>query len=110
MVRLKALSDETRLKILKLVQEDELCVCDVVRALGLSQPTISAHLAKLKRAGLVTERRQGQWTYHRAVPEALAGFGRELAAFLQTPASDIPELRELAAIAAAGECRKEPRE
>ncbi|HHW14064.1 MAG TPA: winged helix-turn-helix transcriptional regulator, partial [Firmicutes bacterium] len=62
--QLKALADETRLKIFKLVERQELCVCQIVPAIGLSQPTVSVHLAKLKRAGLVKERRAGQWSHY----------------------------------------------
>jgi ArsR family transcriptional regulator, arsenate/arsenite/antimonite-responsive transcriptional repressor len=61
----KALSEETRLRIIKLLEEGELCVCDIVAALDLSQPKISFHLNVLKEAGLVTDRKQGKWTHYR---------------------------------------------
>lgn len=57
----KALSDETRLKILKLLENGELCVCDIVNALNTIQPKISFHLNILKDAGLIIDRRQGKW-------------------------------------------------
>lgn len=57
----KALSDETRLKILKLLENGELCVCDIVSALNTIQPKISFHLNILKDAGLITDKRQGKW-------------------------------------------------
>ena len=66
----KALSDATRLRILALLAaEDELCVCDLTRALGLSQPMISRHLASLREAGIVSDRRAGVWVHYRLHPE-----------------------------------------
>lgn len=57
----KALSDETRLRILKLLENGELCVCDIVAALDMIQPKVSFHLAVLKEAGLIKDRKQGKW-------------------------------------------------
>ncbi len=60
-----ALSNEIRLRCLMLMQlEGELCVCELIHALGLSQPMISRHLAILRDSGLVTDRRAGQWVYY----------------------------------------------
>lgn len=61
----KALSDETRLRILKLLEKGELCVCDIVAALGLIQPKVSFHLSALKEAGLVKDRKEGKWIHYR---------------------------------------------
>ena len=61
----KALSDETRLSILALLQQGELCVCDLMAVLELPQSTVSRHLAYLKNAGLVEDRRQGRWMFYR---------------------------------------------
>jgi ArsR family transcriptional regulator len=63
----KALSDETRLKILKLLEKGELCVCDIVSAFNTSQPKISFHLSILKEAGLITDRKQGKWSHYSIV-------------------------------------------
>jgi ArsR family transcriptional regulator len=64
------LSDETRLRsILLMKQEGELCVCELVHALGLIQPKISRHLATLRDAGVVLDRRQGQWIYYKLNPD-----------------------------------------
>lgn len=63
------LSDDTRLRLLVLLdQEAELCVCELVHALGLSQPKVSRHLAMLRAAGLLDDRRQGLWVYYRLHP------------------------------------------
>jgi ArsR family transcriptional regulator len=60
----KALSDETRLRILKLLEHGELCVCDIVAALDMVQPKVSFHLGVLQEAGLVRSRKQGKWIYY----------------------------------------------
>lgn len=60
----KALSDETRLKILKLLDYGELCVCDIVAALDMIQPKVSFHLGVLKEAGLIKDRKQGKWIHY----------------------------------------------
>lgn len=60
----KALSDETRLKILKLLENGELCVCDLVAAFNTVQPKISFHLSILKETGLIKDRKDGKWSYY----------------------------------------------
>ncbi len=61
----KSLADETRLRILNLLTRGELCVCDLMATLELPQSTVSRHLATLRNAGLVEDRRQGVWMYYR---------------------------------------------
>ncbi|MBW2473162.1 MAG: winged helix-turn-helix transcriptional regulator [Deltaproteobacteria bacterium] len=60
----KALADETRLRILLLLLDGELCVCEIIAALELPQSTVSRHLAYLKRTGWVSDRKQGVWMYY----------------------------------------------
>ncbi|HEV7642565.1 MAG TPA: metalloregulator ArsR/SmtB family transcription factor [Pyrinomonadaceae bacterium] len=60
-----ALADKTRLRILNLIGEDEICVGHLVEVLGESQPKVSRHLAYLRNAGLVTVRRDGKWMHYR---------------------------------------------
>lgn len=60
----KLLGDKTRLTILALLKERELCVCNIVDLLQMSQPSVSQHLRKMKAGGLVTEVRRGKWTYY----------------------------------------------
>lgn len=60
----KALGDRTRLRILGLLRNGELCVCDLTEVLEISQPGVSQHIRKLRQSGLVKERRGGQWTYY----------------------------------------------
>jgi len=61
---MKLLADRTRLNILALLKEKELCVCDIVDILDTTQPNISQHLRKLKKGGLVLETRRSQWIYY----------------------------------------------
>jgi ArsR family transcriptional regulator len=60
----KALSDETRLRIIKLLEHGELCVCDITAALDMVQPKVSFHLSALKEAGLIKDRKQGKWIHY----------------------------------------------
>ena len=61
----RALADNTRLRLIHLLGDDELCVCSCVEVLKTNQPKISRHLAYLRRAGLVAARRDGKWTHYR---------------------------------------------
>lgn len=65
----KCLADATRARLtLLILREGELCVCELIHALGDSQPKISRHLAQLRSGGLLVDRRQGQWIYYRLNP------------------------------------------
>src|SRR6478735_4744130 len=61
----KALADKTRLRVLALLGNNEVCVCHIHDSLDLPQPTVSRHLAYLRRSGLVTVRRDGVWMHYR---------------------------------------------
>ena len=71
----RALADSTRLRLLNLIAGREICVCYFVGVLRVSQPKISRHLAYLRRAGLVSARREGKWMHYRLVlpQDAAAG-------------------------------------
>ena len=60
-----SLGDTTRLKMLKVIGNDELCSCEVMAALDLTQPTTSHHLGILERAGVLSSRRNGKWVFYR---------------------------------------------
>jgi ArsR family transcriptional regulator, arsenate/arsenite/antimonite-responsive transcriptional repressor len=60
----RALADPTRLRLLNLLSEGEVCVCFLSEALGVVQPKVSRHLAYLRREGLVTARREGKWMHY----------------------------------------------
>ena len=61
----KALADATRLRIIGLLRAGEICVCDIHGSLGLPQPTVSRHLAYLRKSGLVSTRKDGLWVHYR---------------------------------------------
>ena len=66
----RALADRTRLRLLNLMADNEICVCFFVAVLGTNQPKISRHLAYLRKAGVVTARREGKWMHYRIVEPA----------------------------------------
>ncbi|MFE8005342.1 ArsR/SmtB family transcription factor [Streptomyces sp. NPDC057418] len=77
----KALGDPVRLRLFSLVashEGGEACVCDI-SDVGVSQPTVSHHLKKLKEAGLLSSERRGTWVYYRVQPAVLAAMGQMLA-------------------------------
>jgi len=74
----RALADRTRLRLLNLMGDDEVCVCFFVEILKTNQPKISRHLAYLRRAGIVGARREGQWIHYRIVEPDDPGAARVL--------------------------------
>lgn len=97
---LKALADETRLRIVALLAHGELCVCHVESALEVPQPTASRHLAILRHAGVVAARRDGCWIHYRLAEQADPASERVLQAlvaeFVQANvlAADVARLRQ----------------
>jgi ArsR family transcriptional regulator, arsenate/arsenite/antimonite-responsive transcriptional repressor len=82
----QALGDRTRLRLLNLMGEQEMCVCYFVEVLGQPQPKISRHLAYLRNAGLVVSRRDGKWMHYRLVTpqhEGAAEIFRQTLAWLK---------------------------
>ena len=67
--QLKALADSNRLKLVACLKNGEVCVCEFVGILHISQPAVSQHLRKLKEAGIITERKVGTWKHYRLVDE-----------------------------------------
>jgi ArsR family transcriptional regulator len=81
-----ALSDETRLAVLDMLRGGERCVCDLQAALDAAQSRLSFHLKVLKDAGLVTDRRDGRWSYYALNADRLAEAGTVLDGFVNPPA------------------------
>ena len=79
---LKALADDTRLRVVALLSHGELCVCHIAAALDISQPNASQHLTVLRNAGVVDSRRKGSWMYYRMAAEHDPIRGRILRAVL----------------------------
>lgn len=63
--QLKAVADANRLRMLACMKNGEICVCDFVNVLGISQPAVSQHLRKLKEADIIIERKVGTWKHYR---------------------------------------------
>lgn len=84
-----ALSDATRLAILEMLRGGEQCVCDLQDELGAAQSRLSFHLKVLRNAGLVTDRREGRWSYYRIAPQALTEV-QDLAVALQPTKRALP--------------------
>src|SRR5262249_31773855 len=87
----KALADPTRLRLINLIAEQEVCVCYFVEVLDAPQPKISRHLAYLRRAGIVSSRRDGKWMHYKLVtpPDAHA------TAILQATVDSLKKDKEL---------------
>ncbi|MFS0728289.1 ArsR/SmtB family transcription factor [Paenibacillus sp. 1P07SE] len=85
---MKLLSDKTRLMILALLKEKEMCVCDIAAALASTQPNISQHLRKLKTGNLVHETRRGQWIYY--------AMNRDNKPYISDILNDVPSMKHLA--------------
>lgn len=86
----KALSDETRLRIFSLIVSREMCVCEIVEQLDLSQSLISHHLYHLKAAGLVKDRREGVWIHYSVNEDKLDELEKKLLGLLKTKTVQIP--------------------
>jgi ArsR family transcriptional regulator, arsenate/arsenite/antimonite-responsive transcriptional repressor len=83
-----ALADRTRLRLLNLMNGKEVCVCYFVEILGQSQPKVSRHLAYLRRAGIVSARREGKWMHYSIVAPHHAGAARILSETLSVLGED----------------------
>ena len=90
---LKTLADRTRLRLLNLMGDHEICVCFLVEGLQTSQPKISRHLAYLRRSGLVAVRREGLWMHYRINLPKDANLARVLDEVLHSAARD-PEMKK----------------
>ncbi|MFC7440707.1 ArsR/SmtB family transcription factor [Laceyella putida] len=96
----KALGDKTRLRILSLLKAEDMCVCELVEILKMTQPAVSQHMRKLKNAKLVKERRQGQWVFY-SLDGSMFPFFQE---FLKTLPDTSKEIEELKANGLKVEC------
>jgi len=90
LARFQAVAEETRLRIVRMLADGERCVCELQHELGAAQSRLSFHLRKLKDAGVVSDRRDGRWSYYSLVPDAL----QEMRAFLGEVESTAESWRE----------------
>jgi DNA-binding transcriptional ArsR family regulator len=106
---LKALAHPVRLRLLAMLQGGELCLCQMTAVLELAASTVSAHLADLKRSGLVGERKDGRWVFHRLMEgeEASAHLEPVFRSLARDPqvAADERLLRELRRVDVEELCR-----
>lgn len=92
---LRTLADRTRLRLLNLMRDREVCVCFFVETLQTSQPKISRHLAYLRRSGLVAARREGLWQHYSIIPPADEAVARVLRETLNAMAADKEAARDI---------------
>ena len=89
----KAIADPTRVRMLKLLEQRELCVCDIMDIIGLGQSTASKHLGILKTAGLLESRKEGTWSYYRLSGKAVAG-NKDFLRFMASHINDDPQIKK----------------
>jgi len=92
---MKALSDPNRVKVVKMLQQKPMCVCEIQFALGLAQPTISKHLKVLEDAGLVQSSKDGLWVNYSLSGGGVSPYAATLLGNLKHWLVDDPEIRRL---------------
>jgi ArsR family transcriptional regulator, arsenate/arsenite/antimonite-responsive transcriptional repressor len=92
---MKALSDPNRVKILKMLQNKSMCVCEIQAALDIAQPTVSKHLKFLEHAGLVSFRKDGQWVNYHLTDGSKSPYAASLLGNLKHWVQDDPEIRHI---------------
>jgi ArsR family transcriptional regulator, arsenate/arsenite/antimonite-responsive transcriptional repressor len=90
----KAVADPSRVRILKLLENGELCVCQITMVLDLAPATISKHLAALKTAGLLQQRRDGKWVYYRLAERDFNAYARSFLDLVAASMGDDPTIAE----------------
>jgi ArsR family transcriptional regulator, arsenate/arsenite/antimonite-responsive transcriptional repressor len=92
---MKALSDPSRVKIIKMLQGTILCVCEIREALNLAQPTVSKHLQKLEEAGLVISQKEGLWVNYRLADGSASPYAASLLGNLRHWLAEDPQVKVL---------------
>lgn len=113
---LKALGDETRIRAVLALRDNELCVCQIVELLELAPSTVSKHLQILKEAGLVESRKKGRWVYYslsesdaKGVPSAAVDIILSTAQHTQLAKADKQHLREILKLDPEELCERQKR-
>jgi DNA-binding transcriptional ArsR family regulator len=94
MTVLKALADESRVRILMALRPKELCVCQIVELLGLAPSTVSKHMAILKQARLVDSRKEARWMFYRLAEKEASVEAKEMTALVSRLLTDDSRGRE----------------
>jgi ArsR family transcriptional regulator, arsenate/arsenite/antimonite-responsive transcriptional repressor len=89
---MKALSDPNRVKLVKLLQKEEICVCKLQAALGIAQPTVSKHLKILEDAGIVSRRKEGLWAHYSLTDGSRSPYAASLIGNLRHWLADDPNI------------------
>lgn len=92
---MKALSDPNRVRVLKLLERGELCVCEIQKLLGLAQSTVSKHMKLLEDAGLVKRQRQGTWILYSLADGSESEYAKTMLEQLHQWLNDDSELQEM---------------
>ncbi len=92
---MKALSDPNRIRVVKMLQEKEMCVCEIQEALGLAQPTVSKHMKQLEEAGLVTSRKNGLWVNYNLAGDESNPYAVEMLKQIDNWLRDDAEIRKM---------------
>jgi ArsR family transcriptional regulator len=95
---MKALSDPNRVKLLKLLQQKTMCVCELQGALQISQPSVSKHLKLLEEAGLVDYKKEGLWVNYYLADGSASPYAASLLGNLKHWLEDDPEISDLVAV------------
>jgi ArsR family transcriptional regulator len=91
----KALSDPNRVRVVKLLEDRSLCVCEIQQVLGLAQPTVSSHMKILEDAGLVVKERQGTWMIYSQATDSDSAYVRTMLQQLRGWLNDDAPLRAM---------------
>jgi len=92
---IKALRNPNRVKIVKILEHGELCVCEIQEVLGVSQPTVSKHLKTLEEAGLLNSRKEGLWVYYRLNEGSSSPYAAAMLGNLKHWLDETPEITEI---------------
>ena len=92
---MKALSDPNRIKAVKMLQQKEMCVCEIQESLGLAQPTVSKHLKILEDAGLVQSKKNGLWVNYRLIGADANPYAAEMLRQMDKWLGDDVEIRQM---------------
>jgi ArsR family transcriptional regulator len=91
---LKAVADPNRIRILKMLQQKKMCVCELSAVLGITQPSVSRHLSMMRDAGLVNDERDGQWINYALCEEKLNQYAPVIMKHLKGWINDSPRIKE----------------
>jgi len=90
----KALADKNRLRILKMLQQKKMCVCELAAALGITQPSVSRHLSLMKDAGLVSDHRNSPWIDYGLCEDKINQYAPVIQSYLKEWINDDLKVKE----------------